>query len=193
MRGECVPSPTDATLLLGLCRSSGLSSRDVPFSSRWSILCRFCRRDSLSVKRSDVSGDRHHPGTLLFYRTEQIVDMLGNTVVTMRLYSTIYPSACYVMHTGYEEMLSDYAQMLSRIEGKGDTDIYSSHEHKLLLMAVTYRLCSIFSNTLKSPTKEMDRKIEIFEELVHLIILVSAASLSMLTSFVSRQNILRCW
>ena len=107
--------------------------------------------------------------TLLFYRTEQIVDMLGNTVVTMRLYSTIYPSACYVMHTGYEEMLSDYAQMLSRIEGKGDTDIYSSHEHKLLLMAVTYRLCSIFSNTLKSPTKEMDRKIEIFEELVHLI------------------------
>lgn len=44
--------------------------------------------------------------TLLFYRTEQIVDMLGNTVVTMRLYSTIYPSACYVMHTGYEEMLS---------------------------------------------------------------------------------------
>lgn len=36
-------------------------------------------------------------------------------------------------------------------------------------MAVTYRLCSIFSASLTTPRKEMDRKIETFEELVKLI------------------------
>ena len=37
--------------------------------------------------------------TLLFYRVEQIRHMLGNTVVSMRLYSTLYPSACTVAHS----------------------------------------------------------------------------------------------
>lgn len=37
--------------------------------------------------------------TLLFYRAEQIRHMLGNTVVTMRLYATIYPKSCHVRTT----------------------------------------------------------------------------------------------
>ena len=87
--------------------------------------------------------------TLLFYRVEQIRHMLGNTVVSMRLYSTLYPSACTVAHTGYEEMLSSYAQMLLRLEQKEEPDTYSLHEQKLLLMAVTYRLCSINQRGVK--------------------------------------------
>lgn len=107
--------------------------------------------------------------TLLFYRVEQIRHMLGNTVVSMRLYSTLYPSACTVVHTGYEEMLSSYALMLLRLEQKEEPDTYSLHEQKLLLMAVTYRLCSIFSSTFKTAGKEMERKVEVFESLVKLI------------------------
>lgn len=107
--------------------------------------------------------------TLLFYRVEQIRHMLGNTVVSMRLYSTLYPSACTVAHTGYEEMLSSYARMLLKLEQKEAPDTYSQHEQKLLLMAVTYRLCSIFSSTFKAAGKEMERKVEVFESLVKLI------------------------
>ena len=107
--------------------------------------------------------------TLLFYRVEQIRHMLGNTVVSMRLYSTLYPSACTVAHTGYEEMLSSYARMLLKLELKEEPDTYSQHEQKLLLMAVTYRLCSIFSSTFKAAGKEMERKVEVFESLVKLI------------------------
>ena len=107
--------------------------------------------------------------TLLFYRVEQIRHMLGNTVMSMRLYSTLYPKACTVAQTGYEEMLMSYARMLLVLDQKEKRDTYSDHEQKLLLMAVTYRLCSIFSASLTTPRKEMDRKIETFEELVKLI------------------------
>ena len=107
--------------------------------------------------------------TLLFYRVEQIRHMLGNTVMSMRLYSTLYPKACTVAQTGYEEMLTSYARMLFVLDQKEKKDTYSDHEQKLLLMAVTYRLCSIFSASLTTPRKEMDRKIETFEELVKLI------------------------
>lgn len=107
--------------------------------------------------------------TLLFYRAEQIKDMLGNTVVTMRLYSTFCPSSCTIMHTEYDGMLANYAQMLRKLAAKNNTDPYSDHEQKLLLMGLTYRLCSIFSNSLKVTGKEMDRKLEIFEQLINLI------------------------
>lgn len=42
--------------------------------------------------------------------------MLGNTVVTMRLYATIYPKPCHVRTTGYEDMLTSYAMMLRKLE-----------------------------------------------------------------------------
>lgn len=104
-----------------------------------------------------------------FYRVEQIRHMLGNTIVAMRLYSTIYPQSCVVMHTEYEGMLNDYIRMLHTLECQTLRDAYSCHEQNLLLMAVTYRLCSIFSASFKPVGKEMDRKIEIFETLVKLI------------------------
>lgn len=115
----------------------------------------------------EVSADFRY--TLLFYRVEQIRHMLGNTVVSMRLYSTLYPQSCTVAHTGYEEMLTSYARMLLDLEQKEKQDAYSLHEQKLLLMAVTYRLCSIFSASFLKEGKEMRRKIETFEMLVKLI------------------------
>lgn len=48
--------------------------------------------------------------TLLFYRAEQIRHMLGNTVVTMRLYATIYPKSCHVRTTGYAYFLCPDAE-----------------------------------------------------------------------------------
>ena len=116
---------------------------------------------------SEVSADFRY--TLLFYRVEQILHMLGNTVVSMRLYSTLYPQSCTVAHTEYEEMLTSYARMLLDLEQKEKHDTYSLHEQKLLLMAVTYRLCSIFSASFQKEGKEMRRKIETFEMLVKLI------------------------
>ena len=107
--------------------------------------------------------------TMLFYRAEQIKDMLGNTVISMRLYSTIYPSSFHVLHTGHEETLADYARLINKTENSMEGNAYLSNEHKLLLMAVTYKLCSIFSASIKATGKEMDRKIEIFEALIKLI------------------------
>ena len=107
--------------------------------------------------------------TLLFYHSENIRPMLGNTVVTMRLYATIYPKACHIIHTGFEDMLASYARMLQALEQQEDTSPYSAYEEKLLLLAVTYRLCSIFSMSYKVAGKDMARKIEIFESLLKLI------------------------
>lgn len=107
--------------------------------------------------------------TLLFYHSENIRPMLGNTVVTMRLYATIYPKACHIIHTGFEDMLASYARMLQALEQQEDTSPYSAYEEKLLLLAVTYRLCSIFSMSFKVAGKDMARKIEIFESLLKLI------------------------
>lgn len=107
--------------------------------------------------------------TLLFYHSENIRPMLGNTVVTMRLYATIYPKACHIIHTGFEDMLASYAHMLQALEQQEDTSPYSAYEEKLLLLAVTYRLCSIFSMSFKVAGKDMARKIEIFESLLKLI------------------------
>ena len=59
--------------------------------------------------------------------------------------------------------------MLHTLECQTLRDTYSCHEQNLLLMAVTYRLCSIFSASFKPVGKKMDRKIEIFETLVKLI------------------------
>ena len=59
--------------------------------------------------------------------------------------------------------------MLLKLEQKEELDTYSQYEQKLLLMAVTYRLCSIFSSTFKAAGKEMERKVEVFESLVKLI------------------------
>lgn len=107
--------------------------------------------------------------TLLFYRIEQIRHMLGNSVVAMRLYSTLYPQSCTVLHTGCEDMLASYAQMLLSLERQEKKDHYGWHEQTLLLMAITYRLCSIFSASFETTGKEAKRKIEIFESLVKLI------------------------
>ena len=91
------------------------------------------------------------------------------TVATMRLYATIYPKACHIIHTGFENMLASYARMLQALEQQEDTSPYSAYEEKLLLLAVTYRLCSIFSMSYKVAGKDMARKIEIFESLLKLI------------------------
>ena len=107
--------------------------------------------------------------SLLFYRIEQIRHMLGNSVVAMRLYSTLYPQSCTVLHTGCEEMLTSYAQMLLSLERQEKKGNYDWHEQTLLLMAITYRLCSIFSASFETTGKEEKRKIEIFESLVKLI------------------------
>ena len=72
-------------------------------------------------------------------------------------------------HTGLEEMLYSYDQVLLWLELWEVAVAYSQHEQKLLLMAVTYRLCSIFSSTFKTAGKEMERKVEVFESLVKLI------------------------
>ena len=108
-------SAVDAAFLLRLCRNRNLSSGDVPFLRRRNILCCVYGESVFLSPGTLLQVQETSPDfrfTLLFYRVEQIRHMLGNTVVSMRLYSTLYPSACTVAHTGYEEMLSSYAQML---------------------------------------------------------------------------------
>ena len=106
---------------------------------------------------------------LLFYKVEPIRDILGNTVVTMRLYSMIDPSHCSVWTTGDEADIACYISLLTghhRIQ----EDTFASNEHKLLLIALTYRLCSLFSNRLVQNSNAYGRK---FETLVNLVELIS--------------------
>lgn len=109
--------------------------------------------------------------TLLFYRSQPIRDMLGTTVVAMRTYAIINPRSCLIVHTGEEEELAHYAEIIGNSIRKASTDssAYDANERQLLLMSVTYRMCSIFERIHPQSNQISDRKMEIFAQLLDLV------------------------
>ncbi len=105
---------------------------------------------------------------VLFYTVEPIRDALGSTVMTMRLYSLLSPGPCDIWTTGQESQLVQYISLLSA-QDSSLAAAYSDHEQKLLLMAITYRLCSIYAEQLDAHSTMAGRKMEIFVKLVELI------------------------
>ena len=113
-----------------------------------------------------VSADLEY--SLLFYRIAPIRDILGNTVMMMRLYATLNPRPFIVLATGEEYALADYTQLLPSASYTEST-MFDGHERKLLMLSLTYRLCSIFNRKVVQGGEASGHKIDIFVKLITLI------------------------
>ena len=84
---------------------------------------------------------------ILVYQIGPIRDIIGNSVVSMYLYSHLATEPCYVWNTGEEEEVLKYMSLLdSTLHVEENT--FNYYEQKLLLLALTYRLCSVYNRKL---------------------------------------------
>ena len=104
---------------------------------------------------------------IILYRVDSIRDILGNTVVGMKFMEFVNPKPCRVMHTGHEDELTHYSQLLAA--GNGDANVFALNERRLLLLSLTYRLCSIFRALSTDGDNEPSRKLETYMRLMQLI------------------------
>lgn len=106
---------------------------------------------------------------ILFYRVETIRDVLGNLVQHMQLYVRMSPTVYYVWPTGEEEDLVRYMCLLEKTMFAQHDDFFLLYEQKLLLLSITYRLCSIFQRKFLSEKHVSVRRTEVFFHLIELI------------------------
>lgn len=105
---------------------------------------------------------------ILFYRIDPIRELLGSSVVAMHLYETLTSDPCYVWSTGDEEDIAHYIRLISRYR-RAMYNPFDRYEQKLLLLSLTYRLCSIYSRQLIEENQAAGHKIDTFIQLIHLI------------------------
>ena len=105
---------------------------------------------------------------MLFFRVEEIRDMLGSTVMTMRLYRMLTPEHCLVCAATTDTDIRQYAELMAAFPRK-ETNSFDENERKLLLMALVYRLCSLFSKLSLHAKGKNVRKMEIFFSLIDLV------------------------
>ena len=122
--------------------------------------------ENVHFQIESVSADLEY--YLLFYRIAPIRDILGNTVMMMRLYATLNPRPFIVLATGEEYALADYTQLLPSASYTEST-MFDGHERKLLMLSLTYRLCSIFNRKVVQGGEASGHKIDIFVKLITLI------------------------
>jgi AraC family transcriptional activator of pobA len=105
---------------------------------------------------------------LFFYRIDPIRDILGSSIMAMYLYMTYTPEPCYVWTTGEEE---DFLYYFSLLNNKPQDSLspFDHYEHKLLLLALTYRLCAVYSRRIVGNNKVNGHKIDTFIKLIHLV------------------------
>lgn len=106
--------------------------------------------------------------SILFYHIDPIHEILGSSIVAMYLYTTLTPEPCYVWTSGEESDLARYIALLGR-HRKSAQNPFDNHECKLLLLALTYRLCSIYSRRIIEEKNVAGHKIDTFIKLIRLI------------------------
>lgn len=106
--------------------------------------------------------------SILFYHIDPIREILGSSIVAMYLYTTLTPEPCYVWTSGEESDLARYIALLGR-HRKSAQNSFDNHECKLLLLALTYRLCSIYSRRIIEEKNVAGHKIDTFIKLIRLI------------------------
>lgn len=106
--------------------------------------------------------------SILFYHIDPIREILGSLIVAMYLYTTLTPEPCYVWTSGEESDLARYIALLGR-HRKSAQNPFDNHECKLLLLALTYRLCSIYSRRIIEEKNVAGHKIDTFIKLIRLI------------------------
>ena len=107
---------------------------------------------------------------VLIYQIEPIRDIMGNLVVSMYMYSRLTPEepSC-VWSTGEEEEIVKYMSLLDNVL-QSEENSFKLYEQKLLLLALTYRICSIYNRKLVNDGREVGgRKNEVFIHLIQLI------------------------
>lgn len=111
------------------------------------------------------------PGTrysLLFYRISTIRDIVGNNVITLRLYDTLNPRDVTRLPTTAAEHVCTYISLISSTP-IGSIPHFEANEQRLLLLSLTYRLCSLISNKMLSEKQAAGRKVDTFVRLITLI------------------------
>lgn len=106
--------------------------------------------------------------SILFYHIDPIREILGSSIVAMYLHTTLTPEPCYVWTSGEESDLARYIALLGR-HRKSAQNPFDNHECKLLLLALTYRLCSIYSRRIIEEKNVAGHKIDTFIKLIRLI------------------------
>lgn len=106
--------------------------------------------------------------SILFYHIDPIREILGSSIVAMYLCTTLTPEPCYVWTSGEESDLARYIALLGR-HRKSAQNPFDNHECKLLLLALTYRLCSIYSRRIIEEKNVAGHKIDTFIKLIRLI------------------------
>ena len=104
----------------------------------------------------------------LFYRIEPIRKLLGNEVVAMSLYNRMTPEPHHLWVTGEEKELERYIELLDTTL-EDTSNPYTIYEQKLLLLSLTHRLCAIYSRRFQPLGETMERKHEVFIQLIKLI------------------------
>ena len=107
---------------------------------------------------------------ILAYQIQPIRDIIGNSVVSMYMYSRLTPEepSC-VWSTGEEEEIVKYMSLLDNVL-QSEENSFKLYEQKLLLLALTYRICSIYNRKLVNDGREVGgRKNEVFIHLIQLI------------------------
>lgn len=105
---------------------------------------------------------------ILIYQVEPIRDIMGNLVLSMYPYSQLSAEPCYVWNTGEEQEVSHYMRLLESTLPLEDS-LFNLHERKLLLLALTHRLCSIYSRKVAAQQNSVGHKHEVFMKLIELI------------------------
>lgn len=105
---------------------------------------------------------------ILIYQVEPIRDIMGNLVLLMYPYSQLSAEPCYVWKTGEEQEVSHYMRLLESTLPLEDS-LFNLHERKLLLLALTHRLCSIYSRKVAAQQNSVGHKHEVFIKLIELI------------------------
>ena len=104
---------------------------------------------------------------IILYRADSIRDILGITIVGMKFIEMLNPRDCWVMHTGHEDELTKYSELLAL--NNSDNNVFATNERRLLLLSLTYRLCNIFHEISKDNDNASSRKLEIYMQLIQLI------------------------
>ena len=105
---------------------------------------------------------------IFIYQIEPIRDNIGNSVAAMYLYMQLRTEPCYVWNTGDEEEVLKYMSLLDNTLHL-DNNTFNDYEQRLLLLGLTYRICSIYNRKLMNLKTTVGHKHEIFIRLIQLI------------------------
>ena len=115
--------------------------------------------------------DGQSPGlavSIIIYKTEPIRYVLGTMVQSVRLYSIMSPERHCVWTTGDEDGLARYVALIGAGQPRPD-DYFAVNERKLLLLSLTYRLCTLFKRKFVGGGSPDARRTETFLKLIRLI------------------------